>query len=581
MPTLTAGSIATVYAPVASDITITPGLAGRASVNGRNTVSGAAVTPREVYSATTIRLAAGDQVSIEAVNTDATYTDPAGMDTSLQSLVSRGGNAAAARARDKINLNNRPALIQAPVWVTATPYVLGDVRRLSTGQLICCVTAGTSGGAEPTFSAVGQMTDNTAIWWSIGRNSRTPPSGVPVPTVTEVAGIPASALRYNLFEHQNRFSETLIPPSNIKSLFGSTPDIQSGGWLFRNSAALDNGFGADGTQGYNRTIEFYTDSDVVDVSNLAATTLANRAQVFVSETGAIEDEYAVNEATPTPGATGSPRHFKFTYTTAGGRKLRRWRIETWGSIRCIGFVAGSLVLPAEVTGVNLLWYGDSYHQTVTPQAAQFNYDESLAIRTGRRLGFRQIRVAAIGGTGYVKNGVSGEYTLQQVLDNTNLSYVRADAVVCAHGYNDCTFATPAATAEAAIQAWRTIRQQQPNAVIVVVGPWSARRAADAVWIAMDVALQAAFLEWGDARSGWISPMTGTVITSAGGSVATLTGAQPFVSGTGFVGATTANGNSDWLTASDGIHPSPAGKVHLEMLLTSTIERVLSGMAPPL
>jgi hypothetical protein len=74
MPTITAGSVATVYAALDTTLAITPGTAGRVSVNGRNTVTGASVTPREIYSATTITLVPGDQVSIEAVNTDATYT---------------------------------------------------------------------------------------------------------------------------------------------------------------------------------------------------------------------------------------------------------------------------------------------------------------------------------------------------------------------------------------------------------------------------------------------------------------------------------------------------------------------------
>lgn len=500
----------------------------------------------------------------------------------VRALVSRGGNAAAARARDKVNLNTRPALIQAPVWVTATAYVVGDVRRLAAGQLVACTTAGTSGGAEPAFSATAAITDNTATWHSIGRNTRAPAGVAPIPTVTETAGLPVGALRYNLIEHANRFTETLIPASNVKTLFGTTPDVQTAGWLFKSSAAIDNGYGADGSQGFNRTIEFYSDSDVVEISNIATTTFANRPQVYVSDTGAIEDEFAINEAPVAPGATGAARHMRYVYTTTGGRKIRRWRIETQATFRSIGFVAGALVMPAEVTGASLIWYGDSYHNTVTPAAAVFNFEETLAVRVGRRLGFRQVRDAAVGGTGYAQNGGSGEYTVPQVLANNDLSFAGAHAVVCAAGYNDASGGkTPAQATAGALTAWQAMRQQQPNAVIVVVGPWSGNKAADPIWIAMDDAIKAQFLAWGDQRSGYISPMTGSVTVSAGGFVSELPASQPWVSGTGRVGATTANGNSDWLTGTDAVHPSPAGKVHLEMLLVSTIERVLSGMAPPL
>jgi hypothetical protein len=73
MPTVTAGSVSTLYCPLPANVVITPGAAGRVSVNGRNMISGAAVTPRELYGVTTIAAEAGDRLSIEAVNANATY----------------------------------------------------------------------------------------------------------------------------------------------------------------------------------------------------------------------------------------------------------------------------------------------------------------------------------------------------------------------------------------------------------------------------------------------------------------------------------------------------------------------------
>lgn len=74
MATLTAGTAVTLYSAVDGTLTITPGTTGRVSFNGRNAISGAAVTPREIYSVTDITLAAGDRVTLEAVSTDATYS---------------------------------------------------------------------------------------------------------------------------------------------------------------------------------------------------------------------------------------------------------------------------------------------------------------------------------------------------------------------------------------------------------------------------------------------------------------------------------------------------------------------------
>lgn len=93
MPTIAAGSLATVYCPLAGSITVTPGSAGRVSFQARSASGGQSAAPREIYTAETITVAAGDTVMMEAINTDATYTEPAGRDGSLQALVSKAGNA--------------------------------------------------------------------------------------------------------------------------------------------------------------------------------------------------------------------------------------------------------------------------------------------------------------------------------------------------------------------------------------------------------------------------------------------------------------------------------------------------------
>lgn len=87
MPTITAGTTASVYCPLAGTIAVTPGTSGRVSFQSRSVSGGQSSVPRELYAAETIAIAAGDTVTIEAINTDATYTEPAGRDGALQSLV--------------------------------------------------------------------------------------------------------------------------------------------------------------------------------------------------------------------------------------------------------------------------------------------------------------------------------------------------------------------------------------------------------------------------------------------------------------------------------------------------------------
>lgn len=93
MPTIAAGSVATVYCPLAGSITITPGSAGAASFQARGNNGGQSSAPRVIYAAESVAVAAGDTVSIQAITSDATYTTPAGGDTALQALVSDAGKS--------------------------------------------------------------------------------------------------------------------------------------------------------------------------------------------------------------------------------------------------------------------------------------------------------------------------------------------------------------------------------------------------------------------------------------------------------------------------------------------------------
>lgn len=78
MPTLVAGTSATVFCPLPGTITVLPGSAGRVSFQSRSVSGGQSAVPREMYAEETIAVAAGDTVTLEAINTDATYTEPAG-----------------------------------------------------------------------------------------------------------------------------------------------------------------------------------------------------------------------------------------------------------------------------------------------------------------------------------------------------------------------------------------------------------------------------------------------------------------------------------------------------------------------
>ncbi len=72
-------------------MTVTPGTSGRVSINARGRDGSQSLAPRELYTAETLSVTAGDVVSLEAINVAATYTDPAKAGPALQALVSGAG----------------------------------------------------------------------------------------------------------------------------------------------------------------------------------------------------------------------------------------------------------------------------------------------------------------------------------------------------------------------------------------------------------------------------------------------------------------------------------------------------------
>lgn len=74
MPTVNAGSIASIHCPLDSTITVTPGATAKVSVQSVSSPSFLAAT---ITDAKTLPVTAGDLVIITAIDADVTYTDPA------------------------------------------------------------------------------------------------------------------------------------------------------------------------------------------------------------------------------------------------------------------------------------------------------------------------------------------------------------------------------------------------------------------------------------------------------------------------------------------------------------------------
>lgn len=92
MPTIARGNTAEIYCPLATSVTFTPGSGGAVRVAVSAQSGSPSIAPQFIQSATAVSVTAGATVFAEAIGSVATYTTPAGVDDSLQSLASGGGN---------------------------------------------------------------------------------------------------------------------------------------------------------------------------------------------------------------------------------------------------------------------------------------------------------------------------------------------------------------------------------------------------------------------------------------------------------------------------------------------------------
>lgn len=463
------------------------------------------------------------------------------------------------RTRDKA-YSTRPALIQAPLWATGTAYAVGDTVRLSTGQLIRCTTAGTSAGAAPAFSAINEMTDNTARWWFTGRYTQSPPAGRPVPTISDNSGFTALSTTFNLSVDTTKVLQ--IEVSGMDVIAGTGQDALNYGWTFKDSPANDNGAGANGHVSWFRAYRFRTDATVIDIPYIVSTS-QDRFQVYI-------DEYPLWEAPPAPGATGTSRFVKLDWSSAPGSP-RSYQVEGPSVSRKIGLTAGAVLYPERQDGVIGALITDSYGTTAVPTWVA-GHSEYLGVSVLRKLGARYQLMYSLGGTGYVRSS-GNRYKVADFLAN-NTFLTQPDFVMVPQSFNDIGISTPAVdTVAAAVPTWHRMRELFPNAFLVFCGPWPAADVAGALRVATDAALEAAFVSFADKRSGWISPITGKIILGDG--MVTVASDGAWITGTGRQGATTGTGNSDWATSTDAAHPSPTGQQLLETRLTDSVETLLT------
>jgi hypothetical protein len=257
----------------------------------------------------------------------------------------------------------------------------------------------------------------------------------------------------------------------------------------------------------------------------------------------VDGKYVSTAGTLLATTTGSTH--QFILLDMGSRALRRLTLEGQRDnalLTAYTEATGALWPLAKADEVNIAWLGDSY---VYGSAATANGD-GLSPVAGDWLGAAML-ASGSGGTGWVADNGGSNYRFDQRIANGDLALGGAspDAILLMASVNDRALDTATTTANA-LAGLRSARSLYPGVPIVVFGCAGASYVASV--LATEAAVQAAVTAFSDPLCAFVP-----VSSEAAGA---------WASGSGKVGATASDGNSDWVTTADGTHPGDEGCAYL-------------------
>lgn len=253
----------------------------------------------------------------------------------------------------------------------------------------------------------------------------------------------------------------------------------------------------------------------------------------------------------------------------GSTDTRQIRLEAASGFKFGGGAIGAgetISAPVAARTHRAVFIGDSITEGVGASDSFLGF----SLIASRLLGWGFPYVAGSGGTGYIEPGLYA--TLQNRLPEMALSTLQPTEVVIALGLNDMTRVINAGNDATAVQtaaalALSTISTQAPSATLYTVGPLHphpGKPVTDATLLAIRSAIRTASLA---NNASFIDPFGGLT--------------DPWITGTGKVGAPTGDGNADIYISSDGTHPSTAGHEYYGRKVTNGVFGLVAGSASSL
>lgn len=452
---------------------------------------------------------------------------------------------------------NGPQII-APLWVTLTPYVAGNVVSLTSGQHLICSGAGTSGASMPVYTSAvltgRPLTDGSVTWYGLPWVKSA--SDINAPVITSGANAAAVGLTETLFISGTTINSAVTPFSS-RQINNSNVAIRHFQYASGNASGSGNSTG-DATQAgfsaanvYNTNqwdLEFYVTDAKFGI------TIHNSSSVVY-----VEVDGVMVQGNPLP-SSGTPGWcIAFDYNGVVKRRLVRISDTQVGAqIRGVALSTIGYIEPSDSPNDCMLLLGDSLQNTVVPSITS-----PLAAPQGfwikRLLGLSSVVNATVAGSGYVAFNANS-YNVPTILStqaNQQIFALYAPShVMISAGYNDSN--TPfSQVGPAALASWAAARAQFPNAKITVTDGFAQAKGPDAGTLTQAANLLALFSQWADPNSVFIQAVGSSANTS-------------WTRGTGNAGIALAAGNASNFVSTDTNHPTPAGAYYLAIRMANAI-----------
>lgn len=275
-------------------------------------------------------------------------------------------------------------------------------------------------------------------------------------------------------------------------------------------------------------VEFFTDASRIQLELLKTT---NSIAFEI-------DGQPLSALVPMPTGAGGDAYFLLDFGSAKTRRIRVWGQTSDGFYRA--FVPNTAQVWAGPKPITMAAFGDSI---TSGTGAEARPDTAWATTLGQLLGWEDVRLIAIGGTGFTNSGTDSKFGDSSRL--SDLTDANPDVIIVAASPNDVG-ATDAALTAAALAAFQSYRATCPNAPIIVGGQY---QGVVAPVTAKETAVKAAFDQWGDPNSYWVPNLTDPsgVWTTGSGKIGSRTAAD----GATTSGSTTVTSATIAFTGSDG------------------------------